>query len=68
MAIPEQRVLCSLGEHNYQWCKYCGAQVCVECDDHKGLGRCFCGWPRGEKLEDDIGDARFDGENWEVEY
>jgi hypothetical protein len=30
--------------HSYQWSKHCGAQVCAECDDHKGLARCFCGW------------------------
>jgi len=23
---------------------HCGANVCVECDNHKGLARCFCGW------------------------
>jgi hypothetical protein len=22
----------------------CGAKVCEECDNHKGLARCFCGW------------------------
>jgi hypothetical protein len=24
--------------------KYCGADVCQECDNHKRLARCFCGW------------------------
>jgi len=23
---------------------YCGAYVCVECENHNGLARCFCGW------------------------
>ena len=55
-------------EHNYQWSKYCGAEVCTKCDDHKGFAKCFCGWPAGEKLEDDIGESRFDGETWHVEY
>jgi hypothetical protein len=22
----------------------CGAHVCVECDNHEGLARCYCGW------------------------
>ncbi len=22
----------------------CAASICVECDDHKGLVRCWCGW------------------------
>jgi len=22
----------------------CGAWVCYECDEHKGLCRCYCGW------------------------
>ena len=57
-------------EHNFEWSKYCGAKVCTECDDHEGLARCFCGWnlAQGERLEDDIGEARFDGETWEVDY
>jgi len=57
-------------EHNYRWSKYCGADVCSKCGDHKGLARCFCGWnlSRGERLEDDIGEARFDGETWSVDY
>lgn len=56
--------------HNYRWSRYCGAEVCTECQDHKGLGRCFCGWnlAPGERLEDDIGEAVFDGVTWEVEY
>ena len=24
--------------------RYCGADVCLICDNHKGLARCFCGW------------------------
>ena len=57
-------------EHNYQWSKYCGANVCSKCGDHKGLARCFCGWPAGEKLEDDIGESTWNPveETWEVDY
>ena len=32
--------------HDYAMSRYCGARVCYECDDHKGLDRCFCGWSR----------------------
>ena len=60
---------CKPNEHDYVWSKYCGAQVCDKCDDHKGLARCYCGWNTGgNRLEDDIGEAYFDGETWEVEY
>jgi hypothetical protein len=42
--------------HVYEFSTYCGADVCVKCGDHKGLGRCFCGWNLavGERLEDDV--------------
>ncbi len=26
------------------WSRHCGAKVCTDCDAHKGLARCFCGW------------------------
>lgn len=57
-------------KHEYEFSKYCGADVCQKCGDHKDLARCYCGWnlQPGERLEDDIGDARFDGDHWEVEY
>lgn len=29
---------------NYQRNNSCGAKVCDECGDHKGLERCYCGW------------------------
>lgn len=32
--------------HEYESSNYCGASVCVGCDDHRGLARCFCGWSR----------------------
>jgi len=28
----------------FEFNSYCGAYVCVECDNHKGLARCYCGW------------------------
>lgn len=57
-------------KHEYQWFRFCGAWVCVQCGHHKGLARCYCGWglAPGERLEDDIGDARFIGGAWEVDY
>ena len=30
----------------YTFCHGCGAYVCDECDDHKGLCRCYCGWAK----------------------
>ncbi len=35
---------CSVGNHNYDFNRHCGVQVCYECRDHKGLVRCYCGW------------------------
>lgn len=65
-------------DHNYQWSDYCGTYVCSECGAHnhsedgrgQSLARCFCGYnlANGERLEDDIGESRFDGETWEVDY
>jgi len=34
---------CSCGGE-YEWSRHCGAKVCLDCGDHKGLARCFCGW------------------------
>ena len=31
-------------EQDYEWSRYCGVDVCVFCDHHKGLARCYCGW------------------------
>lgn len=30
--------------HQHEFSSFCGAKVCVLCDDHKGLERCYCGW------------------------
>jgi hypothetical protein len=34
---------CSCGG-NFEFNRYCGADVCPACDNHKGFARCFCGW------------------------
>ena len=43
----------------------CGAYICLDCEDHEGLARCYCGWAtnggdgvrqlqdQGENVEDD---------------
>jgi hypothetical protein len=31
---------------DYEFYAYCGAWVCPECNDHRGLERCYCGWSR----------------------
>jgi hypothetical protein len=28
----------------YEYDRYCGAYVCIECGNHLGLSRCYCGW------------------------
>jgi len=33
-------------KHEYTFNRYCGARTCYECNDHKGLDRCYCGWSR----------------------
>ncbi len=42
----------------YRFRRYCGAYVCDECSDHRGLAKCYCGWnlQPGERLEDDVDD------------
>tara|TARA_Y100000034_G_C6792351_1_gene354859 strand:+ start:439 stop:789 length:351 start_codon:yes stop_codon:yes gene_type:complete len=35
---------CRNCDGTYHFNKYCGAYVCDDCDDHKGLARCYCGW------------------------
>lgn len=30
--------------HDYIFRAYCGAHVCIDCEDHKDLARCYCGW------------------------
>jgi len=33
-------------KHEYEFNRYCGARICVHCNDHKGLARCYCGWSK----------------------
>ncbi len=52
-------------KHEYDFSIYCGADVCYDCGDHKGLARCYCGWSQsgsdgyreliemGEQIEED---------------
>ena len=30
--------------HQYEFRPYCGVDVCIECDHHLGMVRCYCGW------------------------
>ena len=30
--------------HDFEFSDYCGARICVKCDHHLGLARCYCGW------------------------
>jgi len=61
----EDILSCDHGEHLYGFVEHCGAQVCMNCEDHEGLVRCYCGWSfdggdgrqelidMGENLEED---------------
>ena len=54
--LDEQTRVCSCGGV-MMWERYCGAFVCQDCDEHKGLARCYCGWSRSggngrEELEE----------------
>ena len=33
-------------KHQYDYSPHCGADVCMKCDFHYGLVRCFCGWSK----------------------
>jgi len=64
--------------HEYEWSTHCGAKVCVVCDDHKDLVRCFCGWAAsggdgkaeleemGEVIDPEDDDYGFD-HPWEID-
>ena len=52
---------CDCGGH-YWWQRYCGAYVCDRCDDHKGLGRCFCGWHKGQGETPEGEDSEYFGD------
>jgi hypothetical protein len=40
--MPEKKKCECGGEYCFN--RYCGCMVCGECDDHRGLARCYCGW------------------------
>jgi len=44
----------------------CGAYVCLDCNDHDGLARCYCGWARDGG--DGVAQLRAEGENVEDDY
>ena len=33
--------------HQYYMSRYCGVNVCMDCEYHQGLERCYCGWSAG---------------------
>jgi hypothetical protein len=46
----------------YEMSRYCGAWVCMSCDDHRGLERCYCGWSKtspgqGRQELEDMGET-----------
>jgi hypothetical protein len=43
-ALYETERCHACGKAHYQYHRFCGAWVCPECDHHKGLERCYCGW------------------------
>lgn len=30
----------------FDFSSYCGAYVCDDCGNHRGLERCYCGWSK----------------------
>lgn len=43
MPAERKEQKCSCGG-TYEFSRGCGCLVCVSCDDHKGMCRCYCGW------------------------
>lgn len=42
--LQSQRPVC---RHTVRYMsRSCGANICMACDDHEGLVRCYCGWTR----------------------
>jgi len=33
-------------KHVYRFSRYCGVGVCIDCGEHQGLERCYCGWSK----------------------
>jgi len=52
-------------EHEFYFSSYCGVNICIICESHKELARCYCGWSAlggdgyqelmemGEQIEED---------------
>lgn len=36
--------MCANNKHDFVFLPSCGADVCMDCDYHKNLVRCYCGW------------------------
>jgi len=43
-ALHEAEMCIQCGKTYYRYSRSCGAWICLECGDHLGLARCFCGW------------------------
>jgi len=46
MPPPIDRGKCSCGAP-FEFSRYCGADTCERCGNHKGLSNCYCGWSAG---------------------
>lgn len=55
--VCKKPMLCNCGGL-FEFSRYCGALVCTDCDNHRTMARCFCGWSssgrngRAELIED----------------
>lgn len=38
-----EKTRCECGG-DIEWSRECGVKVCMDCGNHIGLARCFCGW------------------------
>ena len=60
------RPITACRQHDYEFDRSCGADVCRRCEWHKGLARCFCGWAAsGGDGRDELREL---GENIDEEY
>lgn len=57
---------CCGGEYTFN--HYCGCKVCDECNNHKGLARCYCGWSQsggdGRAELEEMGETIDPEEDW----
>lgn len=58
--MPKPTEKCSCGGE-YVFSDFCGAYVCNDCNDHRGLARCYCGWAKnggnGRQQLEDLGET-----------